>query len=534
MLAYTWDPSYDPDDYPQGYLDIEVDAYGYSSYYYSSTTSVYFRIPLESTTINSQGELRQMAWHTLVDVNNDGVQDWDIMVGGISETMYVYYNGTQGDEADQLNWSIDDPLNTGYVQETPAGYGNFPDLVYFDFQVPYTALSAPGFANNIEFDTPIRFFTATTTNENSILKDALGISTTIAGAFADVLPTTFGSTGFGIIYDSRDADPYSDNGVWETGEQLLVNGFGWPPSVSSYYNNGALNMRILNSSAELAWSGTVTTNVNGELSDSPAWPISSDSELGLFAIEVQDPTNPNIWNEYDTFTVIGPILYIQKTADTDSVSTGEQFGYTITIGNTGTAAASISNIYDFLYDSFSYVSGSTSGITSDDPVINGTELTWTQSITLDPGTDISLTFSVNSGLERGTFFNIGEVLGSNIPTLSTGNSAPVTVTAPVLTLVKEVDLNTAVPGDTLTYIINYLNTGDDMSCFVVIHEAVPQNTEYVPNSASAGSMSVEFSHDGGFNYDSSQTLPVTNLRFIRSITFAAGDSGFVQFQVIVE
>ncbi len=104
---------------------------------------------------------------------------------------------------------------------------------------------------------------------------------------------------------------------------------------------------------------------------------------------------------------------------------------------------------------------------------------------------------------------------------------------PELTLSENVDLATAVPGDTLTYTVVYANIGEGLATSVIIVEDIPVETTYVTSSAAGDNMTIEFSQDGGSNYSTSQATPVTHIRFTRTLSLAAGDNGTFTFKVIV-
>ncbi|MDZ7797054.1 MAG: hypothetical protein U5N56_08410 [Candidatus Marinimicrobia bacterium] len=47
-------------------------------------------------------------------------------------------------------------------------------------------------------------------------------------------------------------------------------------------------------------------------------------------------------------------------------------------------------------------------------------------------------------------------------------------------------------------------------------------------------MSITYSHDGGINYDTDETPPVTNLSFQRTSVLTPGSEGSVSFKAIVK
>ncbi|HLC94795.1 MAG TPA: DUF11 domain-containing protein [Patescibacteria group bacterium] len=75
---------------------------------------------------------------------------------------------------------------------------------------------------------------------------------------------------------------------------------------------------------------------------------------------------------------------------------------------------------------------------------------------------------------------------SNCGTSPTVSPSPTSPPAPQMTLTKSANMVTAQSGDTVTYTINYSNTGSVDILTMVIADIVPSGTSYVQNSASAG------------------------------------------------
>jgi uncharacterized repeat protein (TIGR01451 family) len=83
-------------------------------------------------------------------------------------------------------------------------------------------------------------------------------------------------------------------------------------------------------------------------------------------------------------------LVTSKTADSPKSLAGTQNGYTITIANPNAFPVTLSSISDTLPAGFSYVSGSTTSATTNNPVIDGQKLTWSPPFTLPDGTSVNL------------------------------------------------------------------------------------------------------------------------------------------------
>lgn len=110
--------------------------------------------------------------------------------------------------------------------------------------------------------------------------------------------------------------------------------------------------------------------------------------------------------------------------------------------------------------------------------------------------------------------------------------------SPSLIFTKEVrtSMGTASvsPGATLTYTLNYINTGAGTATNVIITDAVPAGTTYIINSATGNNTSITYSHNGGVDYDDEQTTPVTHIRWNLTKDIAPGASGSVYFNVKIE
>ena len=122
-------------------------------------------------------------------------------------------------------------------------------------------------------------------------------------------------------------------------------------------------------------------------------------------------------------------LVTSKTADSPTSPAGTQNGYTITIQNPNANTVAVSSITDKLPDGFSYF-GSTTGATSNNPAINGQNLTWSGSFTVPGNGSITLHFAVTVSNTPGVYFNeAGGSAEQNYSVVGTGPTAPITVTS---------------------------------------------------------------------------------------------------------
>jgi len=127
---------------------------------------------------------------------------------------------------------------------------------------------------------------------------------------------------------------------------------------------------------------------------------------------------------------------------------------------------------------------------------------------------------------------IAAELCANPPLARTNSRTALTLvgnpTTAGLTLVKAVDKSTALPGETITYTLNYANNSSDALANLVIFDATPAFTTFL--SANATPL------PGNLTGVSISPPPIGSSGFIRwtfTGTLAPGKSGVVTFSVVV-
>ncbi|MEG1317317.1 MAG: hypothetical protein RSC86_08065, partial [Oscillospiraceae bacterium] len=182
---------------------------------------------------------------------------------------------------------------------------------------------------------------------------------------------------------------------------------------------------------------------------------------------------------------------ITKSATPAFAQFGDTLTYTITLHNTGNAAANNVLITDVIPAGTTYVPGST---------------TATAPFTGDPTTAIALTNPIPAGGTVTITFKVK--LGSSAPPVNpipntakanyaytvdpaqpngvAGTGTSNTVTTPVstakLNIVKTADKSIAYIGDVITYNLAITNTGNVPADNVIVTDAVPSGTVLVPGS----------------------------------------------------
>lgn len=99
-----------------------------------------------------------------------------------------------------------------------------------------------------------------------------------------------------------------------------------------------------------------------------------------------------------------PVLSIEKTPSSQTVSAGGQATFTLKIRNTSGRALANIQVIDDLPSGFSYVAGSTTGSTTTNPTTSGQTLTWT-GINLTDQQEWSVTFKATASTVAGTHTN---------------------------------------------------------------------------------------------------------------------------------
>src|SRR5882762_7139917 len=121
------------------------------------------------------------------------------------------------------------------------------------------------------------------------------------------------------------------------------------------------------------------------------------------------------------------VLSASKITSTPLVAPSETAIYTITINNSGNAPVTLNTINDTLPPGFSYVTGSSSVLTTADPAVLGQELTWNGPFALPANGSSVLTFSATASATPGDYLNNAGATAEGIPVSPTGPTAQVTV-----------------------------------------------------------------------------------------------------------
>jgi uncharacterized repeat protein (TIGR01451 family) len=230
-------------------------------------------------------------------------------------------------------------------------------------------------------------------------------------------------------------------------------------------------------SAVWSWIGTKAT-----FPDTCGCTVFQDNGGGISWVFTVAPGGSLTFSHVTTFSPTGKqALATSKTADSPTSSAGSQNGYTITISNPNPDAVTLNTITDTLPAGFSYVPGSTTGVTTSNPSISGQALTWSGPFTVPATGSVSLHFLVTVASTPGDYFDeAGGDAAGGYTVLPTGPTARITITAKAdLGITKTASPNPAFVGDTITYTLTVTNNGPGTSSGGLVTDTLPANVSYV-------------------------------------------------------
>jgi len=170
-------------------------------------------------------------------------------------------------------------------------------------------------------------------------------------------------------------------------------------------------------------------------------------------------------------------LTTTKTADSPTAEAGSTDGYTITISNPNATPVPLDSIFDTLPSGFTYIPGSTTGMTTSDPTIDGQTLTWSEPGTVPAEGSASLHFQVTVSSTPGTYTNSAGATAGSFSVAPTGPTAPITVTAAPeegadLSITKSDEApfgpDPVSSGGTVAYVLSVSNAGPDSATGVSV------------------------------------------------------------------
>jgi uncharacterized repeat protein (TIGR01451 family) len=550
----------------QGSRNIVSDATNPAAFVFNDGQYIYFRLRLDVSPAGTggQGYLQAYGWGVEFDSNlNAPDYEWLLMLDGIAkeEKVELWHNtvqgtlGDPGDKSEILTASV--PL-LGNYQISAADTSINGDQDYFlDWRFPYDTLKQ---VTGITDSSPLRFFFGSSSSASSLTEkgaDLVGASDLYSG-FSDyvspfgIRPTT------GTIHFVQNLEGTGEVAAVCAGETLYLRA----DDGDRNYNPTGLNtvpatLSVLsgdNETVTLTETGINTGIFTGSIASAAGAPANED---GLFQvmpgetvtvtfIDTIDGSIPPLQNQprTDTLVINPPVISVTKTVSAEFANAGETITYTITIENAACGEAWLTYLSDVIPDGFTYVPGSTTGFITADPIVTGQQLTWNGAWTVPPYSTITLSLSVTAGGVAGTFYDTASLSGPNVSLLSTGPTAPVTVTAPLISLNKAVDKGAAGPGEELIYSVHYRNTGNGAAQALFIVDTVPLHTTFVAGSLQRGAAGSNYGDpantvftdsdgdsDGGAITGETITFIINSIEPDDGIPDSGADEGKVFFKV---
>ncbi len=356
-----------------------------SSFWFFDGTNVYFRFMLNGNPINTAPNpdvLYSYYWQAMIESTGNSFPEYMVSVDGNNnpDRIITRYNTgndttmdgatgnslvqssghtTEASEGITYTYLVNGRVRVGAI---PGSNYNGNADYYIDFYVPLSWLSRS------DGSTPPQAITSTTRIKiaygTSDARDTIGTDLVGQGGgysiqtlFADMPQFDLENAvygGFGILRDTRFPGAAIGQGIWQTGETVTVNGFGWPRRVSAYN----LNVRITDPDGSIKWEGPIQFDANGSVTNASTLLIGPDAMPGVYTILVSSPRT-SVFEPKDTFLVSTPRMVIDKSVDKTAASPGETLIYTINYQNSGNANAYSIDILDVLPPEVEYLSNST-------------------------------------------------------------------------------------------------------------------------------------------------------------------------------
>ena len=185
-------------------------------------------------------------------------------------------------------------------------------------------------------------------------------------------------------------------------------------------------------------------------------------------------------NQVSTLVGTGPVLNIVKAVDKSLANPGDTIVYTVTVKNTGNAAATNVVVADPFsgqnQNYLTYVSSSVTKGANDTYALGGLAINETKTVTITA--KISATIPVLTG--GTTILDTARVSADTTPTLQSNQVATAVNAVALLSVTKSVSAKTLKPNDTFTYTLTYTNSGNARANNVVVKDPFTNtNQQYI-------------------------------------------------------
>jgi uncharacterized repeat protein (TIGR01451 family) len=431
-----------------------------------------------------------------VDYSNVGVQN----ATGAELSITVPANTTFDDTNSDAGWSCSDGDLAGTICSLTIGNLNVGDSGSVDFAVDVNS-SLPAGVDELSVDTTINDDGTNGPDQNPV--DNINNDTTPVTAAPDMsitiddsLTTVIPGQGIAYVITITNIGDQDATGVEATTTLDSLQSFV-SASDGGTETGGVVTWNIGPVAVGEVITRTVivdiTNNIPSGISDVTATAtVADDGTNGA------DPTPANNSDDdIDTLDAV-PDLYVTKMDGGASATPDTNITYTITYGNNGNQGATGVVLTETVPDDTVYVAAGSSGWSCTDGAAAGTICTLSVGA-LATGASGVATFVVNvdnplpGGVDEiNNTISIADD-GTNGPDENPSDNSYDEVTTasafPDYTITKTDNGVSVEPGGTITYTLNYNNTGNQDGTGVVITETVPEDTVYVASGSSPWSCS---------------------------------------------
>jgi uncharacterized repeat protein (TIGR01451 family) len=287
---------------------------------------------------------------------------------------------------------------------------------------------------------------------------------------------TIDISGWELVVDGTSIytfPPGTTIGAYGSGNEYLTVDF-----TGNQLPNGGANVRLVNGSTDI----DETTYPGIKASES--WSRYREAETG----KPLDTDSPDDWYVSGSPTKgeendqTKPSMVVKKVADKTSAAPGEEVTYTLYYNNTGSSKARRVWLNDTLPDGVTFVDSSKAPDS-----VNGNTYRWYfGTVPRKSENSITITVRVNDTVGDGANLTNSVTLNytNENGVWQTGSDSQVslTVSRPVISIVKTVDKPIALPGEQLIYTIYYNNTGSANAAHVWVNDTLPNNVTFVSSS----------------------------------------------------
>jgi uncharacterized repeat protein (TIGR01451 family) len=205
----------------------------------------------------------------------------------------------------------------------------------------------------------------------------------------------------------------------------------------------------------------------------------------------------------------GPEFSMSKTDGRTTAAPGETLTYTITVENISTKNATGVTVVDTLPGTVAFISADNGGVHN-----NGT-ITWNNlSVTGNSSITLTVIAQVNAGLANGTVLTNTASIPNTVTAIDT---TTVSSQVPTFTISKTDNLQTATPGQSLTYLIAIQNTSAFNATNVSVTDTLPAQVLY-GSSSDGGSINGQIVSWTGLSIAAGQQKTLTVTATVNSST----------------